>query len=94
MKIAFALTLLFAGIVGCVGSQSTPLVNGYQSTVPRMPSFTTEQGKACARTCQATYAECNKGCSQMIGGAVTAQQRMQCLNNCNKILSDCYATCE
>jgi len=85
MKIAFALTLLFAGIVGCAGPQST---------VPRMPSFTTEQGKACARTCQATYAECNKGCSQMIGGAVTAQQRMQCLNNCNKILSDCYATCE
>ncbi len=59
-----------------------------------MPKFATEKGKACARSCQATYSQCSFACSQMIGGVATAQQRQQCLNNCNTILDDCYSTCE
>jgi len=72
-------------IVGCAGVQ-TP--------APTMPNFKTENGKACARSCQATYAQCNQGCSLMVGGARTASQREQCLNNCNQTLRECYTTCE
>jgi hypothetical protein len=63
-----------------------------QQQVPAMPQFTTKEGKGCARECQLIYAQCNGGCSQMIGLAV--KQRKQCLNNCNQVLTDCYSTCE
>ena len=65
-----------------------------QTPVTVMPRFTTEAGRACARNCQATYAQCSNACSGMVGGAATAKQREQCLNNCNQILKDCYSSCE
>ena len=65
-----------------------------QTPAPTMPKLTTAEGKACARSCQATYAQCNQACSQMVGGATTARQRNQCLTNCNQTLQDCYSTCE
>lgn len=67
---------------------------GTQTEAPTMPQITTDEGKACVRHCQSIYAECNGACSQMIGGARTASQREQCLNNCNTTLKDCYITCE
>jgi hypothetical protein len=65
-----------------------------QTSAPKMPEFTTEQSKDCARECQAAYAECVNACSQMVGGAVTARQRKKCFDNCSQILIDCYRTCE
>jgi hypothetical protein len=29
----------------------------------------------------------------MTGAAITARQRMQCLNNCDRTMSNCYFTC-
>jgi len=83
-KLIFYL-ILFGTFSSCVTTQTQ---------VPVMPLFTTPEGKACARNCQSIYAQCNMACSQMIGGARTASQREQCLNNCNKTLEDCYKTCE
>lgn len=65
-----------------------------QTPAPAMPKLTTEQSKSCARSCQSMYAQCNTGCSQMVGGVATAAQRRQCLDNCNQILKECYSTCE
>jgi len=72
--------LLIVGALGCAAAQQP---------APRMPTYTTENGKACARSCQSTFAKCNGACAQMRG-----VHRTQCLNNCNTTLSDCYATCE
>lgn len=83
-KRVFVLILLSV-LIGC----ATP-----QATAPKMPEFTTEQAKDCARECQAVYAECVNACSQMVGGAITVRQRKKCLDNCNQILEDCYKTCE
>jgi len=65
-----------------------------QTVVPRMPDFTTDREKSCARQCQSIYAQCNSACGQMIGGIRTANQRQQCMNNCNAALEDCYRTCK
>jgi hypothetical protein len=65
-----------------------------QTSAPPMPKYTTDAEKACARTCQSTYAQCNIGCGGMIGGMTTALQRKQCLDNCNQTLRDCYSSCE
>ncbi len=64
------------------------------SPLPVMPKFTTDKSKACARTCQATYAQCNAPCGQITGGIPGVTERSQCLGNCNQVLSDCYSTCE
>ncbi len=84
MRILGGVTVLLILTVSCATQQPAPA----------MPKYTTEAGKACARSCQATYAQCNLACSQMIGGTPAALQRGQCLNNCNATLSDCYSTCE
>ena len=61
---------------------------------PPMPSYTTEVGKACASTCQATASSCKLACGQMMRGATTSRQRAQCVDACNSTLADCYSTCE
>jgi hypothetical protein len=63
-----------------------------QTSAPSMPKYTTDAEKACARSCQSTYAQCNTGCSGMFGA--TVWQRKQCLDNCNQTLGDCYSSCE
>ena len=77
--------MLLSVLVGCITTQAP---------APKMPEFTTEQAKDCARECQAAYAECVNACSQMIGGAYTARQRKKGFDNCSQILTDCYRTCE
>jgi hypothetical protein len=84
MKKKMLILASFAIMLGCAT----------QNPVPKMPNFTTDESKSCARLCQSTYANCNMACSQMIGGARTASQREQCLNNCNQTLADCYSTCK
>ncbi len=83
MRLIGGVILLLALLAGCAGQPP-----------PAMPKFTTEKQKVCARTCQATYAQCNSGCSQMVGGLATVGQRGQCLKNCNQTLGDCYSTCD
>ena len=84
MKIAIFVIFLTFIILGCAT----------QTNATVMPQFTTENCKECARNCQMIYAQCNEACSQMVGGATTARQREQCLNNWNQILKDCYWSCE
>lgn len=83
MKKNILLLASFAIIIGCATTQNP---------VPKMPNFTTEEGKSCARTCQSTYADCNMACNQRSNLEVS--QRVQCLNNCNQILADCYSSCK
>ena len=80
----FILVLLFIMFTGCMT----------QTEIPRMPTFTTEKERTCARECQNIYSQCITGCSQMTGGAPAARQREQCLDNCNIALEDCYRTCK
>jgi hypothetical protein len=84
----FAALIVMIGILsGCVSSATTvPL--------PQMPQLSTTAGKECARQCQGRHADSNQSCSLMVGGARTALQRAECLDNSNTILSDCYQTCE
>ena len=86
MKTAIVLVVAVVLLSGCALTPQTP--------APAIPELTTSEAKACARTCQSIYAQCNLACSQMVGGAATAQQRKQCLNNCNQTLADCYSTCK
>jgi isopropylmalate/homocitrate/citramalate synthase len=81
VKRVFVLILLSV-LIGCAT----------QTTAPKMPEFTTEQAKDCARECQAAYAECVNACSQI--GATTARQRKECFDYCSQMLIDCYKTCE
>jgi len=78
MAIAFILT-------GCAASKTK---------VPVMPTYGNQTGKACARSCQVTYNQCNMGCSQMVDGGATASQQRQCLDNCNQTLKGCYSRCK
>jgi hypothetical protein len=75
--------LLLMIFLGCV-----------QATIPNMPTLSTDKEKTCARECQAIYSQCTSPCGRMEGGPRTANQREQCLNNCNIVLSDCYSTCK
>lgn len=61
---------------------------------PPLPSYHTEAGRACARTCQDTSSSCKLGCGTLMRGATTSRQRSQCSERCNATLADCYATCE
>lgn len=72
-------------VAGCTTSQTK---------VPVMPKYDVQEERACARSCQAIYAQCNNGCGQMTGDRQTANQRRQCLDNCNQILKDCYSSCK
>jgi len=65
-----------------------------QSRAPTMPKYTTEHGKACGRTCQTAYSQCNQACGVIVGGIMSAHQREQRLDNCNTTLGNCYSTCE
>ncbi len=65
-----------------------------ESPGPPMPSYTTEAGKACARTCQDKSSNCKLACGQMMRGATTSRQRGQCLDDCDATLPDCYSKCE
>jgi hypothetical protein len=84
MRQLIMLVVAFALLLGCAT----------QEPVPTSPDLATEAGKTCARTCQATYAQCNNACVQMTGAAITARQRMQCLNNCDRTMSNCSLTCQ
>jgi hypothetical protein len=86
LKLAAAAAALLM-TVGCASS-------GQKTDVPDMPNFTTKEEKACARQCQAIYAESNESCSLMVGGARTAKQRAQCLDGANTNLANCYRTCQ
>jgi hypothetical protein len=70
------------------------LLCGCVSHAPTIPTLTTAEGKACARSCQAIYAQCQGGCSQMVVAPIMMGQRSQCFSNCNQTLHDCYSTCE
>jgi len=72
-------------LIGCASSKTN---------VPVMPKYGNQSGKACAQSCQATYNQCNIGCSQMVEGGATASQQQQCLGNCNQRLKTCYAKCK
>ena len=91
--IVILLPLFIASCSVSIGGKqtSTPV---QQTSVPLMPHFTTEEEKACARSCQETYAQCIQGCNTMSGGAITAEHHNQCLENCNQMLKDCYSTCK
>ncbi len=85
MKNTIVLAVLVLTITACAG---------IQAPAPTMPQFATEDGKACARSCQAMYVDANQSCSLMVGGARTAAQREQCFNSSNQMLAECYSTCE
>jgi hypothetical protein len=70
------------------------LLAGCVSPAPTVPPLRTAEGKTCARSCQAIYAQCQGGCSQMVVAPIMMGQRSQCFSNCNQTLQDCYATCE
>ena len=82
MKRIFILALLSASI-GCAS----------QPTVPKMPWFTTTEGKQHARECHAAYIACVSSITQTLSG-LSAWEREGGLNNCRQLLKDCYETCE
>jgi hypothetical protein len=83
MKTAILIIILVFVLLGC----------GTVATVPVMPNFTTAEEKACARDCQAIYAQCTQPCSQMSDGIIW-QPYTRCVNNCNQTLKDCYSSCQ
>ncbi len=65
-----------------------------QKPSPVMPYFETKEAKACGISCKATVTQCNLNCSHIDASEVTVSQRVQCFNNCNQILAECYSNCE
>ncbi len=65
-----------------------------QTPTPTMPPLMTAEAKTCARSCQATYPQCEQACGEMVGHAAIARQRYKCMTDCEQVLQDCYVTCE
>lgn len=64
--------------------------------MPPMPPLATDQQREQARTCQATYAACQTGCSGlklgMALGANYIHERTKCVNTGKELLAACYTT--
>lgn len=78
----------FALLVICIVACAT------QDPGPPMPSFATEAGMACGRTCKDSCSSCKLACGKLMRGATTSKQRSQCVDDCDAKLSECYSTCE
>ena len=75
--------LLASAALGCV-----------QYAAPEMPTYATEEARACARGCQEIYTQCGQTCTDIPGGWGSSAQRAQCFDNCNTLLGDCYTSCD
>ena len=63
--------------------------------VPDEPAFKTQQGKACAKECEAEFSRCTNRCSMIRGPTGgPARQRSNCKGGCVREIQACYAACE
>ena len=63
---------------------------GKAPDVPPMPKYQTRGGRACARQCQQTYAQCARSFSVALGVVSRETGYKQCATN----QGACYASCK